>query len=222
MGFIVYKIANTVNGKTYVGYTGKSLEDRWRKHLRDARYGRQTMLCNAIRKYGEAAFERIILEESEDLSRVLDVLEPKYILETGSHWTCNGYNMTAGGEGSHGYIASEETRRKIALLWTGRRHTEEAKEKCRVSKLGPKNPCFGKIYSDEERAAASCRTKGAGNPNAKTYVVTHPDGHQELVHDRRGFCESLGLKYFSVCSACNQGKPYRGFLFKKVEKGCNE
>lgn len=39
-------------------------------------------------------------------------------------------------------------------------HTEESKEKCRISKLGNKNPNYGKKYTDEEKLELSKKLKG--------------------------------------------------------------
>ena len=72
------------------------LAQRWREHRQDARRGRRTALCHAIRKYGEEHFE------IRELARVplmwLDEEERRFIarLNTGKP---NGYNIAAGGRG---------------------------------------------------------------------------------------------------------------------------
>lgn len=60
----VYKIVNAVNGKVYIGSAGVSLRRRNNEHYCTLRKGQHTNnhLQNSWNKYGENAFEFIILE----------------------------------------------------------------------------------------------------------------------------------------------------------------
>ena len=51
--YIVYKITNKKNGKSYIGKTEYSLKHRWNRHLSSARNGSKFRFHSAIRKYGE-------------------------------------------------------------------------------------------------------------------------------------------------------------------------
>lgn len=128
---IVYKITNTVNGKMYIGATEKTIEERWRRHVKSAIiYKRDWILSKAIRKYGPDAFIREVLEEHPDRKYTFDVLEPKYILEHNTFGD-NGYNMTGGSGGG----ITEETREKIRSSRLGKKHTPETIEKLRLAGL---------------------------------------------------------------------------------------
>ena len=63
---IIYGSRNIVNGKWYIGQTTVGLENRRRQHLSTARNNNcHTYRCvfhDAIRKYGEDAFEWTVLE----------------------------------------------------------------------------------------------------------------------------------------------------------------
>jgi len=132
---IVYKITNTVNGKMYIGATEKTIEERWRRHVKSAIiYKRDWILSKAIRKYGPDAFIREVLEEHPDRKYTFDVLEPKYILEHNTFGD-NGYNMTGGSEGGIGHKHTEETKQKIRESVT----KAETREKIRSSRLGKKH-----------------------------------------------------------------------------------
>jgi len=84
----IYEIRNQVNGKRYIGST-VSLQRRWDEHLRRLRRGCHInkRLLTAFQKYGERAFDLIVLEYVEDHSRLLfreqvylDTLKPEYNL----------------------------------------------------------------------------------------------------------------------------------------------
>ena len=66
MGF-VYAIVNTTNSATYIGSTVKTVDNRWRRHLKDLRAGRHhsCKLQRAWDKYGEDAF---VIETLEKVS----------------------------------------------------------------------------------------------------------------------------------------------------------
>jgi len=60
----IYAIRNTVTSRRYVG-SSKDIELRWKQHLRKLRGGKHAnpILQNAWNKYGEQAFEWLVLEE---------------------------------------------------------------------------------------------------------------------------------------------------------------
>ena len=53
-------------------------------------------------------------------------------------------SMKGKGNPMYGKKLSEETKRKIGIKSKGRNHTEESKEKMSLSKIGDKNPMYGK------------------------------------------------------------------------------
>lgn len=111
---IIYCITNVVNGKKYVGKTTSTIERRWYFHKRYAEKGSSTALHGAIRKYGNNSFELAIL----DIAESEEELSQKEVLHVARLGTLvpGGYNLTIGGEGSSGYKASDNTKRKISLI----------------------------------------------------------------------------------------------------------
>jgi group I intron endonuclease len=103
MTAIIYQITNTVNHKTYIGLTTKSLDQRWRAHLNSAISKSSQYIHRAICKYGNENFTREILEETDSClmnereRHWIDIIQPQY-------------NMTLGGEGELGYTHTDRTK----------------------------------------------------------------------------------------------------------------
>lgn len=116
---IIYKVENKINGKIYIGKTIKSLTIRKNAHKQEAKRLSPYYFHQAIRKYGFENFEWTILQFSFNLEK-LNALEKFYINLYESNNRKKGYNLTEGGEGSHGYIPTAETRFKTSQTLKGR------------------------------------------------------------------------------------------------------
>jgi len=169
----VYILTNIVNGKQYIGITN-SLAKRWNKH-KNAKGG-NTALYSAIKKYGIENFIFTHFADAFDVecAKKIEIM----LIKEHNTKSPNGYNLTEGGDGvnlpsdearkrmslSHkGKKQSEETKQKrsesLKKAYAEGRHkgskgkswnlTEETKEKIMLSKLGDKNPMFGKKHSEE-------------------------------------------------------------------------
>ena len=90
----IYKITNKINNKVYIGKTIRSLDVRFKEHLRDSAI-KDSKLYRAIRKYGKENFSIELIEEVEEES--LSERERFWIKENDSYY--HGYNSTFGGEG---------------------------------------------------------------------------------------------------------------------------
>lgn len=100
------------SGKIYIGITSKTAEERWRVHNMRTREGRNNALQQAIRKYGAEHFVVTTLATHDDWGVLCD-MERAAIVEHGS-LSPGGYNLTVGGEGTPGWVASAEARAKIS------------------------------------------------------------------------------------------------------------
>lgn len=114
MGFLY--LLTSPSGKGYIGITNKTVARRVRQHGYNAAKRRYTArgdecpgLYNAIRKYGLRNFKIKTLVEAE--WGYLQELECRAIDAYGTFWP-NGYNLTAGGEGTVGTVISEKTRKR--------------------------------------------------------------------------------------------------------------
>ena len=121
----IYKITNTVNGKSYIGKTTRdAVKTRIRDHLRGK--GSQPVK-DEIEKYGKDAFTYEILRDGI-IPEFLGDLEIEAIAKYNTV-VPNGYNLTHGGEGG---IPSEETRKKLSgerNHFYGKKHSPETRRK---------------------------------------------------------------------------------------------
>lgn len=175
---IIYKVTNLVNGKIYIGKTITGLKQRISVHLWDARHKRKIYaLHGAINKYGEENFKWEIMDRCL-FPDMLCELEKKYIRELNCK-APNGYNLTEGGEGMVGYVASEETRKKMSAIHLGRPCSEKMKEILRV-KMGKENhPFWGTHPSEETRKKLVDNLKN--NPNAGMKGKHHSQETKEKI-----------------------------------------
>lgn len=108
----IYKITNKINGKIYIGQTRRNESERWQQHIKSSKYNYcsdyNTILHQAIRKYGTENFEVQIIEKC-DFS-LLNSKEIYWIQYYDSQK--NGYNITNGGYGCSIYDYN-----KIYELW---------------------------------------------------------------------------------------------------------
>lgn len=107
---LIYKIANDINDKVYVGQTTRTLNRRISQHLYSSKKNSNSLIHRAIRKYGWKHFQVEILED--------DILL-KNLNEREIYWTNkfnaispNGYVLIAGQNNNK--IISEETRKNLS------------------------------------------------------------------------------------------------------------
>lgn len=171
----IYRIVNTVNGKQYIG-SAVNIRKRWgvhRCHLRGDKH-HSAALQRAWNKYGEDAFmfSKVHCTQTEDLLYCeqwwLDMDQPEYNV-LGKAGSSIGRRMDEQQKDTirkarTGVKLSEEHKIKIslggkgrvptqkqldAMNWTGKKHSEKAKEKMR-----------SKVVSQETRQKLSIARKG--------------------------------------------------------------
>jgi group I intron endonuclease len=96
--FTIYQIINTINKHSYIGFTSKSIQERWAEHKKNAKSGKLWTISCAIRKYGVGSFVIETLEEGWDQRIGKEIREPFWISALRPE-----YNMTAGGDGLIGH-----------------------------------------------------------------------------------------------------------------------
>ena len=169
---VIYLLINGINDMEYVGQTTKTVETRFKAHMKADSY-----IGKAIRAHGAENFVIAVLKECASKEE-LDFWE-KHFIKSRNTLSPNGYNLTEGGEGGipcaevyakisaakKGHEVSKETRAKLAAVNIGKSQTPEAREKNAEAHRGEKNNFFGKHHTEETKAKISEKKK---NPSAET------------------------------------------------------
>lgn len=157
----IYLITNTINGKEYVGITKQGYLNRFSDHKRNTRdLGKrgQSVLYNAMRKYGVENFKVELLEQVDSYGEA-KVKEQEYISRFNTYirnplnW---GYNMTIGGDSIWECQFTKQRRIEISKLhrklhkdpvyrekFLKRMRSKEVREKIGNSNRGERNGMYG-------------------------------------------------------------------------------
>lgn len=204
--YTVYKITCKINGKLYIGITGKTTEERWKTHVKESRRDRSRgKLHSAIRKYGKDNFSResIDIIEDKDTALFLEV-----ILIALYNTQKEGYNITEGGECPasvlRGRKCSPESVEKRAASLRGRPLSVEHKQALcgpRPSIVGEKNPFFGKKHSEETKRRIANRPYARGTQHYLFGKPTATSFKEGAAHPRAKSIIIDGVTYGSVALA---------------------
>ncbi|HWR15180.1 MAG TPA: NUMOD3 domain-containing DNA-binding protein [Terriglobales bacterium] len=156
--------------KPYVGCivtAGKTVEDRFAEHLKGRRSG-AAYLQRAIKKYGKEWFRVEQVDAGNTPEQALE-LEAWWVKRLGTLAPEGGYNLTAGGRGSRGRKASDETRQKMSdslkglTPWNKGKtgiYSAETRQKMSKSRIGKSSWNMGKAWNEEMKAKLSEAHKG--------------------------------------------------------------
>lgn len=113
--YCVYK-HTCPNGKVYIGITRQGVKRRWGN---GHNYSRQKLFNSAIKKYGWDNIKHEVLFENLNETKAKKI-EKGLIQKYKSFDSTYGYNISLGGEGTYGYKATEETRKKLSIAHKGK------------------------------------------------------------------------------------------------------
>ena len=202
----VYIHVNIFNGKKYIGITKQNPKHRWSNgnHYKSSPY-----FWNAIQKYGWDNFKHIILytnfteEEAKWKENLLIKLFHTWINDPLNL----GYNMTLGGDGTHGYKFTQEQIDRIREKRKGVHLSEEHKDNIRKSLLGRK-------FTEEWKNKISESHYSGNNPVARKIV--HIDKYYNLIkiYDcARDVERDLGLWTSKILNVCHGKQKHTGGMF---------
>lgn len=181
----IYAIVNTTSGKRYVG-SAVCIEKRWETHRSHLNNGTHhtSHLLRAWKKYGASAFTWEVLEEVTDATQLL-AREQFWIDATP---LAMRYNSSPTAGSNLGVTYTPEVRRKHAVAWLGKHHSEATKAKLSAAKKGIARP-----HHQVEATAAALR----GRKRPKEVV-------ERIAAANRG--KTLTDEHRQKLSAAKQGK----------------
>ena len=180
----IYKI-EFPNGKHYIGLTSRSLKQRQREHKCSAQNDNTHCLYNALRKYDMVDAFELVEIDTADTQEELCEKEIGYILTYNSHYMDgNGYNMTYGGEGTTGYVYTEDVKQNMSETKkkyhednpeAGKEHGERMKKYYEEHpEARQKNSEAQQKYNKEHPEAAKEHSE-----RLKKYYEEHPEAAKE-------------------------------------------
>lgn len=202
----IYEIKNTVNGKRYIGQSGRNDNRRLNTHRYKLKKGTHANkhLLGAWKQYGEDVFEWNKIRENINTVERLNELEDYYIELYNTTDPRFGYNMAKHSEAPmRGAIHSEKTKKLMSKSRIGRPKTKEWKEKIRKANkktwLEMMNDAeFSKMH--KLRSFRNCLTQKEVNKLSRDMriynysdEVVSPDGKVYKVGTIKGFCKEHNL-----------------------------
>ncbi len=131
MAAVIMYLLTAPNGKQYCGITTQGLMSRWRSgQCAAANAGSDCAIHRAIRKYGQENFTVETIGEAETWEE-LCAMEIREIALRDLQNRQLGYNLTAGGEGLHGYVYTAEHKAHLSKALKGRPKPPRSPEHCR-------------------------------------------------------------------------------------------
>lgn len=174
MHYLIYKISNNINGKTYIGCHKT-------KNINDGYMGSGVAITQAYEKYGIENFTKEILFDCSSAEEMFE--KEEQLVEIGPH----SYNLMKGGHGGFAHI-NEQGKNKN-FNWSEYRNSEnykQSQQKGYENGIGrdgfvkPKfkgNEFLGKTHSESTKQAIgeknSKHQTGAGNSQFGTMWVTN-------------------------------------------------
>lgn len=178
------------SGKSYVGITRGTAENRFNQHARNAKRGIKNPLYNSFRKYGKDNMHLQVLNYADNWSE-LCALENVAIIMLGTK-APKGMNSTFGGEGVQGYSPTPEVRRRLSI----------------ASRKAAKDPDYIRLHSDlgkERWKDAKFRKKQADGVKE---IMKDPDHRQKLSNRTKKMWEDgvYGDEWREKVSISSRGK----------------
>ena len=217
--YTVYQHKNKVNGKVYIGITGRIPEDRW--SINGCGYKSSPYFNSAIKKYGWDNFEHNIL--FENLTREQACLkEQELIKQYNSMDRKFGYNSTSGGEI---FILSEDAKKKKSLSMLGNKngmgHPCSEEKKLKIS-IAQKGRHLSKEHKEKLSIAASKRHVACSEKQKEKLSKNYPNKKKVFCVELNKVFNSvqqcgreLGIPATNISKVCRgKGATLKGYHFK--------
>jgi len=179
--YFIYKIVFP-NDKHYIGLSTRTLDERKKEHLRQAKKPKK-IVHKALKRFEMMdTFELILIDDSAKSIDELYEKEKFYIQQYNSYYkNKKGYNQTLGGEGNHGYVFTIADRKKMSQKAIEQFSKPEAREQMSQKLIEYfKNP-------EARDKSSKAQVKRFSNPEAREQMsqikkkqLSKPEARQRL------------------------------------------
>lgn len=169
----IYKITNQINGKIYIGKTSKTIDERFKEHIKKAKLHTNRYLYDAMNHYGYHNFSIEKVEECEN--DLLNEREKYWISHYNSFDKNFGYNMTTGGEGGDTWSKNSNKELTLMKLIVANRGKKRSKEFCENLSKRVKGKHYGSEFGKrvaEARKNNLAKERGYASWNDRTKYIS--------------------------------------------------
>ena len=201
------------NGKAYIGITRQEPKIRWGG---GNGYVRNEYMYRAIKKYGWENIEHIILFDGLSEADACEI-EKSLIKKYRTNEKEFGYNIESGGQCSS---LAESTKQKLREARTGKRASEETKDKMSASRKRflSENP----EYYQKNLENIMCAVEKAAELKRKSVIQYDLDGNFLAVWNSTREAERvLGISHSHIAKCCNKVPKYNtagGYRWEYADK----
>lgn len=174
----IYKITNTVTGKSYIGKTQRTIEERWKEHCKQNGCRR---LSRSIKVHGKENFKVEEIYVAFDIQSLND-MEIHFISSINTI-SPNGYNLTVGGEGS---VFCEESRALLSKVLKGIDRSNLNKPVIRICCKTLEEKEFPSLKSTSDNQEDQRSIRAVCNNERNNY--THKGFYWVYKSNRESFC----------------------------------
>jgi group I intron endonuclease len=210
--YSIYKITNIINKKVYIGFTSKSIDNRFNTHI-DRITNPKTALNYAMVKYGVNNFTIEAIYQSLDKQHTKNVMESHFITEYQSHVdNGQGYNMSYGGDGV--INPCQLTRYKQGSANRGKKLGPRSVTTKKLIGLANSKKARTQAEKDHLRKINTGKKQSANTKlkHSKEWLVVSPNGDQQRLHNLTQFCRDNNLNQGAMASVGRGTKPsYKGW-----------
>lgn len=166
-----YRVTHLPSGKAYIGITTGTAQRRWAAHRRAARSGKNvgSRLHDAIRKHGAKQFKVETLFVCGDWGYACE-MERRLIAACDTLRA--GYNATEGGQGTVGFVPSDETRQKLSAVRLGKPKSPEHRAAISAAKKGKPRLGGGAPWRGKEQPRDMVEKRAASHRGRKNSSET--------------------------------------------------
>lgn len=201
------------NGKAYIGITRQEPKIRWGG---GNGYVRNEYMYRAIKKYGWENIEHIVLFDGLSKNDACEI-EKELIKKHKTNNKKFGYNIESGGQCSS---LAESTKQKLREAHTGKRASEETKDKMSASRKRflSENP----EYYQKNLENIMCAVEKAAELKRKSVIQYDLDGNFLAVWNSTREAERvLGIYHSHIAKCCNKVPKYNtagGYRWEYADK----